>query len=203
MLYPELESYISRAVIAGSRINSDRAELLQPLISYIKQNAAHCQLTFICTHNSRRSHFGQIWAQIAATHFGFPSVNTFSGGTEATAFHPNAIAAIQRTGIQVEPVYAASQPKVSLTFDPKAQPIEVFSKVYDDQANPQKNFAAIMTCAEADEGCPIVLGADVKIPLHYQDPKVSDGTDQQDQTYDERCFQIATEMLYVFAKVVS
>lgn len=203
MYYPELQSYISRAIKATDQINIDRVALLTPLTEYIKQNQDGCQLTFICTHNSRRSHFGQIWARIAAIHFGLPNVRTFSGGTEATAFHPNAIAAIQRAGIKAEAVDGSSPHKIRLSFSDQFQPLEVFSKCYDDKVNPQKNFAAIMTCAEADGDCPVVFGADVKIPLHYQDPKVSDGTDQQDQTYDERCFQIATEMVYAFGQVVS
>ncbi|MEQ9299274.1 MAG: protein-tyrosine-phosphatase [Cyclobacteriaceae bacterium] len=203
MFYPLLSNYIEQAIDNASQLAPNRRELLASLSKYIADHKKHCLLTFICTHNSRRSHFGQIWAHVAAVHYGLSGVETYSGGTEATAFHPHAIAAIQRAGIQVEPVYASSIPKVRLTFGDNVHPIEVCSKVYDDPANPQNGFAAIMTCAEADEGCPVVHGADVKIPLHYQDPKISDGTDQQDQTYDERCFQIATEMCCVFSQAAS
>lgn len=200
MFHPELSTYIQKAIHAGNAIAPNRTELLNPLVDYLVKHKSKCQLVFICTHNSRRSHFAQIWAQIAAIHFGFSGVKTFSGGTDATAFHPNAIAAIQRSGIGVEPAYASSVPSVRLNFSDQIQPLEVFSKVYDHPENPNTDFAAVMTCAEADEGCPVVFGADIKIPLHYQDPKVSDGTGEQDQVYDERCFQIASEMFYAFGQ---
>jgi arsenate reductase len=35
----------------------------------------------------------------------------------------------------------------------------------------------------------------------YEDPKVSDGTPQQQEVYQERSEQIATEMKYVFSKI--
>ena len=45
------------------------------------------QLMFVCTHNSRRSHISQQRAQASAAYLNVDNVQTFSGGTEATAFN--------------------------------------------------------------------------------------------------------------------
>jgi hypothetical protein len=58
-----------------------------------------------------------------------------------------------------------------------------------------------MVCAEANESCPIVPGADFRLGLPYQDPKAFDNTPQQNEKYDERCRQIAREMFYVFSQI--
>ena len=58
-----------------------------------------------------------------------------------------------------------------------------------------------MTCSSADSGCPFVLGSDKRIPITYEDPKVSDGTPQQTETYLNRSLQIATEMKFVFSSL--
>ncbi|MGB5285031.1 MAG: hypothetical protein WBN29_11010, partial [Polyangiales bacterium] len=71
----------------------------------------------------------------------------------------------------------------------------------DDPFNPADGFAAIMTCSDADDACPVVMGAAIRAPIRYRDPKAADGTAQEVQAYDERCLQIATEMLYLFSRV--
>ena len=58
-----------------------------------------------------------------------------------------------------------------------------------------------MTCSDADQNCPVVLGAEKRISLPYVDPKISDGTPEESKVYDERCLQIAIEQLYVFSKI--
>ena len=47
----------------------------------------------------------------------------------------------------------------------------------------------------------MVLGAAERIAITYEDPKAFDGTDREAEAYDERCRQIAREMLYVFSLV--
>ena len=62
-------------------------------------------------------------------------------------------------------------------------------------------FAAIMTCSQADGGCPFIAGAEKRIPITFEDPKAFDNTPQQKEKYEERSFQIATEMFYVFSQI--
>ncbi|MEX1369391.1 MAG: protein-tyrosine-phosphatase, partial [Nannocystaceae bacterium] len=157
-------------------------------------------LLFICTHNSRRSHMSQLWAAAAAAWYGIDGVETFSGGTEATAFNPRAVAAMQRAGFAVDDP-GGDNPRYSVTFGPEASPMSAFSKTWQDEVNPDEGFAAVMTCSQADEACPFVHGSKLRIALPYVDPKVSDGTPDEAATYDERAQQIATEMFYLFSRV--
>ena len=71
----------------------------------------------------------------------------------------------------------------------------------EDDFNPKSKFAAILTCNSANKACPIVLGADKRIPITYEDPKVYDNTPQQAEKYQERSLQIATELFYVFSQI--
>ncbi|HJY11282.1 MAG TPA: hypothetical protein VJ304_00760, partial [Flavobacterium sp.] len=66
---------------------------------------------------------------------------------------------------------------------------------------PKSGFAAIMTCSQADGGCPFIIGAEKRIAVTYEDPKVFDKTDEQTEKYQERSLQIANEMFYIFSKI--
>lgn len=179
-------------------IPSERKAILAKIATFVREKSQTGQpalLTFICTHNSRRSHLGQIWAQTLAHHYGIAGVQTFSGGTEATAFHPHAIQALRETGFKIEGTPEAN-PHYQVRFDAEQPAIEAFSKTFQDAFNPQNNFCAIMTCDEADAACPFVPGAALRISLPYEDPKIYDGTPQQAAMYAERSHQIALEMAY-------
>lgn len=58
-----------------------------------------------------------------------------------------------------------------------------------------------MTCSQADIDCPFIAGAEKRIALPYDDPKLADGSDQQDEVYEESSLKIATEMFYVFSRI--
>ncbi len=198
--FPEFNSKIEH--FKSLPISAGRKEVLKPLIDYISDKINSKQpvkLNFICTHNSRRSQLAQVWAQIIALYCDISTV-CFSGGTEVTAFHPNAIAALKRTGFRLE-VGKGKNPLVSLKYADNKKPLIFYSKLYDDQANPKSDFAAIMTCSHADENCPFIPGCDARIALDYQDPKEFDGTKWEAEKYDERNDQIGSEMYYVFLQV--
>ncbi len=160
-------------------------------------------ITFICTHNSRRSHLAQVWAQVAAEHYGLPGVTTFSGGTETTACNLRTIRAMRRAGLQVVATNLSDNPTYLVQYAENRPAIKAFSKVYDTKGNPQEEYAAMMCCADVDQKCPIVHGSSTRIPLHYLDPKASDGTPEESTTYDQRSAQIAKEMFYLFSRVAS
>jgi arsenate reductase len=156
------------------------------------------RLNFICTHNSRRSQFSQIWAQTAAAFFAI-DVECFSGGVELTAFNERAVASILRCGFKVEKE-GEINPKYSVYYDTKSKPIVAFSKLFDNTPSP---FAAVMTCAHADENCPFIPAAECRIPVRYDDPKAFDDTALEAEKYDERSIQIASEMFYVFRNLAN
>ena len=199
-----LKSYIDALVQDTNQIEASRTQILDSLTVFIQQQmdeGRQAKLTFICTHNSRRSHFGQIWAQAAAEYFGFgDSVKTYSGGTEATAFNPRAVKATEKAGFLVKNP-GGDNPRYEVSIGKEKPTMICFSKTYDDQFNPSSDFAAVMTCSDADENCPVILGAKSRIPLTYEDPKMADDTPFESERYDERCKQIATEMLYVMSNV--
>jgi len=198
-MYPKIRHFLSEAAASSSDISAERKELLEKIAAAVRQRQKQgkiSQLIFICTHNSRRSHFGQVWAAVAAHYFGMQNIETFSGGTEATAFNPRAVAALERVGFRVENS-GGENPRYRLHFAEVVAPLVCFSKKYDDLANPQKDFIAIMTCSEADENCPIIRGAKHRFSLTYRDPKEADSTHREAARYDERCRQIATEMCYL------
>jgi len=182
----------------------ERKEVLQPLVDYLKEKVSKrelIRLNFICTHNSRRSHLGQVWAQALAKHYHVSKVITYSGGTEATALYPKVAETLSNQGFLVKQLGAGENPVYSIKYADNQHPVIGFSKTYDDDFNPKGMFAAIMTCSQADEGCPFVAGTEKRIAITYEDPKVSDGTDQQDTVYAERSLQIASEMNWVMKTV--
>lgn len=156
------------------------------------------KLNFICTHNSRRSQLCQVWVATLAAHLGVQSIETYSGGTEVTAFNPRAVEAIKRAGFDVENP-GGDNPRYKVFYDEDKEPLICYSKRLDDPANPEQNAIAVMTCSEADANCPVVPGAAYRISLPYEDPKEADDTARETQAYDERCRQIAAEMHFMLS----
>jgi len=201
---PRLQVYLAARDAEAGDIGADRRAPLDALADWIsgKTRAGKpADVVFICTHNSRRSHLAQVWAQVAAAWRGVDGVTTYSGGTEATAFNPRAVAALTTAGLEIDVVEPGENPVYEVRYTATRPPIRAFSKVYSDPPNPTEGYCAVMTCSEADEACPVVVGADERIAVLYVDPKVSDGTERETATYDERCGQIAREMLYVMSRV--
>jgi arsenate reductase len=202
----DIETKIDKLKSSFDLISNERKELLNQFAEYISKklkDGKEVKLTFICTHNSRRSHISHIWAQTAAEYFGIPNIKCYSGGTEATAFNPRAVKAMEKAGFKIEKQDESTNPLYLVYYSDDNEPIECFSKVYSDKYNPQKDFAAIMTCSDADENCPVVFGADARFPVRYDDPKQFDGTELEEEKYDERVEQIGREMLYVFSLLKS
>lgn len=203
MLLEQIQKIITSLDTASIAI--DRKQILQPLIDYMQSKVNSKQeinLNFICTHNSRRSHLAQIWAQTMAYYYQINKVNCFSGGTEATALFPMVVKTLEYYGFKFEIVSGIKNPKYNINYAENEEPLIGFSKTYDDAFNPISQFAAIMTCSQADAGCPFIAGAEKRIPITYDDPKMFDNTPQQTQKYKERSIQIATEMKYVFSQII-
>lgn len=207
MLNPTLSDLASAMMLDTVEVPASRKTELNALASWTAQSLEEkgsADLIFICTHNSRRSHLSQVWAQTAADMLALDGVRTYSGGTEATACNPRTVEAMKRAGFRVttqDTLQGATNPTYLVQAGSTLQGMPCFSKTYGHEANPQSGFAAVMTCSSADRGCPIVYGADARFAVPYVDPKVSDGTAQEAVTYDARLRQIGTEMLYLMGKV--
>jgi len=203
-MYSSIKKYCDELISEFHLIPENRKVLLEKISNYIsfkKKENKEVNLVYICTHNSRRSHFGQVWAHVASSYYNLKNVKTFSGGTEATAFNINAINSLKRIGFTINAINEEKNTTYHVFHDEKESPSVCFSKTYDDLNNPQKEFAAIMTCSDAEENCPFIPGVELRIGTTYDDPKTFDNTPEQDAKYDERCKQIALETLYVFSKL--
>lgn len=203
-LHPSLHAYVQTLKQDVEKVPDSRKAILGDLTEYIDskgRSGEPANLIFICTHNSRRSHIAQIWAQTAACFYGAGFVNCFSGGTEATAFNSRAVIAMQEAGFKIKEEREGDNPIYAVSFSEEAPAIKAFSKKYDDSFNAATPFAAIMTCSHADENCPFIPGAEKRISITYDDPKEYDGTEMEEIKYRERVREIGREMLFVFERL--
>ncbi|MBY5958605.1 protein-tyrosine-phosphatase [Membranicola marinus] len=203
-VFPEIEKTIE--TFNPQTISEERKAILQPLTDFIQLkvlNNEAVRINFICTHNSRRSHLAQVWAQTLAFHFNIKSVFCYSGGTEATALFPMVVKTLKNSGFQINAMSESENPIYSIKYSENTHPIIGFSKRVEDDFNPKSEFAAVMTCDSANEACPFVLGAESRIPITFEDPKIFDDTPQQAEKYQERSLHIATELFHVYSQIKS
>jgi arsenate reductase len=138
-----------------------------------------------------------------AHYFNVKNVQCYSGGTESTALFPIVAQTLKNTGFQIETISEGKNPIYSIKYAENEPPIIGFSKKLDDNFNPKSEFAAVMTCSQADGGCPFIAGAEKRIPITFEDPKAFDNTPLQAEKYQDRSLQIATELFYVFSQIKS
>lgn len=199
-IHVPLKSFVEKLILEFDRISEKRKAELEELAGYIfrKQKAAQpVRIIVICTHNSMRSQIGQLWLQLAASWYAIKGLETYSGGTEATAFNPRAVAALRRAGFLLEPMTGGENPvyQTTISFDGR-RPLSLFSKTFDAPPNPKKGFAALMVCSEADAACPPVPGAEARFSIPYEDPKNYDGTADETLQYDALVRQMGRELFY-------
>ena len=205
MLLDKIKNFCEAREQEFNLISEERKAVLRSLSDYISKKyvaGKTPKMTVICTHNSRRSHLGQLWLSIGADYYGFPAVESFSGGTEATAFNIRAVNAMREIGFDISADDAdAVNPDYRIKWSSDMEAYHAFSKKYEAAPNPTQDFAAIMVCTSADEGCPIVSGCDFRLSLPFDDPKAFDDTDLEAEKYTERAEQICREMLFVFSQI--
>lgn len=185
-------------------IDPERIALLDQMSGYIAGllSNGRVALNFICTHNSRRSHLAQVWAQTLAAFYELEGIDCYSGGTEATALFPKVAETLEKQGFSILLLSHSTNPVYAIKYSEAHMPMVAFSKTYDHPFNPASGFIAVMTCDSANEACPVVFGAKARFALLYVDPKTSDNTPQMDEVYAQRSLQIATEMKFLFEQVV-
>ncbi len=185
-------------------IRNDRKDVLKDLAIAVKNrldNETEVNVTFICTHNSRRSQMAQVWAVIAAQQYRI-KINAFSGGTEVTTTAPQVLDTFEYFGFEVNRS-ETSNGKHKVNFGNNGQNIKLHSKLYHDSSNPKRNFIAVMTCSDADENCPIVVGCSKRVALTYNDPKRFDGSILEKTMYQNEAFRIGTEIMFAFSYLSS
>lgn len=203
-LLPKLQRYVAEVANELQLVPKERHTVLNAIAADITkrlESGEPAYLTFICTHNSRRSHMSQIWAQTAAAYWGLENVKAYSGGTEVTACNLRTITAMRRAGFAVEDATTGDNPLYLVSYAEDRPPVRAYSKLYNADDNPKQEFIALMTCSSADQKCPVVEGSIARHAIHYIDPRLCDDTPTETQAYNERCREIAREMFYIMAKV--
>ena len=199
-MFPRIQEIIDK--IDFATIRDSRKDELKELADFIQEKREKKEailLNYVCTHNSRRSQFSQLWSQVAADYYGI-NVQSFSAGVEVTACNERTIASLERFGFQVRKE-GSENPHYHIKWSKSSNEIVLYSKLLEEKQNPISGFAAIMTCSHADENCPLVLGCEKRIAIRYEDPKTYDDTILETTFYDYRSFEIATELFYVFSQV--
>lgn len=199
-----LRPYVNQVANELDTISADRKAVLAEISATIiarLETGTDAKLTFICTHNSRRSHMSQIWAQTAAYYYGLDKVHTFSGGTQATACNCRTVTAMRKAGFDIEDATTGDNPLYLVRYAEDRPPIRAYSKLYNADDNPKRDFIALMTCSAADKSCPVVKGAIARYAIHYVDPRLCDDTPTETVAYNERCREIAREMFYIMSEV--
>jgi len=204
-LYAHLRATCDQLTQEFDQIPEHRRTLLKELADYIASKYAADltpELTVICTHNSRRSHIGQLWLPVAAEYYDLPRLASYSGGTEATAFFINAVHALRQVGFQITGNTSHDNPRYLVQWRDDMDAYPAFSKKYDQSPpNPSEGFGAIMICNSASEACPVVSGADFRIALPFDDPKAFDGSKLANIKYYERALDIGREILYALSLI--
>ncbi len=203
-LLPVLKPYVSEVTQELDKVSEARkvelGKIANTIVTSLKDRG-EAKLTFICTHNSRRSHMSQIWAQTAAYHYGLDRVQAYSGGTEATACNCRTITAMRTAGFNIQDATAGDNPIYLVKYAGECPPVRAYSKIYNADENPKQNFIALMTCSSADKSCPVVHGSIARYAIHYVDPRLCDDTPTETTAYNERCREIAREMFYIMSEV--
>ena len=145
-------------MIFKMEISDKRTFVLNEIAKYIfktKSENKIPKLNFICTHNSRRSQFCQFWATFFSKYYN-TKCEAFSGGTVETKVNKNVINNIRNYGFDIS-FKESNNPIYSIKF--KNQNLgNYFSKLYHNFENPKSGFAAIMTCSDAENNCPLIEG---------------------------------------------
>ncbi len=185
-------------------ISNERKELLTSIALKIveeRHKLNKVRLNFICTHNSRRSQFAQIWAHFIIQQFKLRKIKSFSGGTETTAFHHNTIKSLQSAGFKFKLIeFSHTNPKYEITCAKMKKAAIGYSKFFNESTK-NKSFIAITTCSSADENCPFIPEAISRFHLPYIDPKQSDNAEHTEETYLLTNKIIAAEMNFLFEQV--
>lgn len=206
VLSPELRPFVTKALEGLEELPEDRVEVLTGAVKLAVERVKvgkPVKMAFICTHNSRRSHLSHVWATVAADVFSIPGVEAHSAGTEATACNIRTVKALQRAGwgMDIAANGESSNPHYRMTYGANGESVMCWSKTLSDDTIPTEDLVAMMCCSSADKGCPFVPGSVGRVSLHYEDPKVADGTPEEEARYDERSLQIVTEMLWMMREV--
>ncbi len=148
-------------------------------------------IVFVCTHNSRRSQFCQVWSQILSDIYKL-NLSFQSAGVIKTEVYVEVIRSLQRAGVDIDETG---------TILINNKQVSLFSKSLDEIN--LKAFISMMTCSDAEKSCPTDPRSKKNISLFYPDPKRFDGTKDEIKEYDFTCKSIAAEINAIFKLLIN
>tara|TARA_B100000886_G_scaffold285967_1_gene210466 strand:- start:4029 stop:4604 length:576 start_codon:yes stop_codon:yes gene_type:complete len=158
----------------------------------LKNEIKSCNsIVFVCTHNSRRSQFCQVWSQILSDIYKL-NLSFQSAGVVKTEVYIGVIRSLQRAGVDIDETG---------TILINNKQVSLFSKSLDEINF--KKFISIMTCSDAEKSCPTDPRSKKNISLFYPDPKRFDGTQDEIKEYDFTCKSIAAEINAIFKLLIN
>ena len=211
-LFPELRAYCERLLTTACDLSEPHRSAVRQVGDWIHQRRSKgltANVIVVCTGNSRRSSLGSTLGNVAAAFQGDTGIQFFSGGTAPSAFNPRTIRTLREIGVRIEEQSEVAPPGPAGELNPRylvswgrgaSDSIPEFSKRYDDVSNPQLDFCAIMVCTDADEHCPVVLGASLRVSMPFEDPKEYDDLPCEAAAYADRRDQIGRAMLLILGQ---
>ena len=182
-----IDSYID--TIGNFKPSEKEKKIIYNVINKLNNNIKVCRdIVFICTHNSRRSIFCEVWANILANKY-LKNINFYSAGTERTSIHNEVIKSFSRLGIKTK----------ENTIQIGETSIILKSKILKELK--LDSFISIFTCGEAEESCPIDRRSQINIPLLFDDPKRYDGLKNERIEYDKTCSLIAKKLNFIIKRI--
>ena len=208
-LLPDLCHHAAFLTTSFDMIDDEHLKSIDQLSDWIAEQSTPNRTLHVlttCTGNSRRSILSAAMGNLAAAYYGLDNVRFHSGGTVPSAFNRRTIATLKDIGFQIEPTGAEAKRGDPMTPNPIYQvrwgtglETSEYSKLYTDKSNPRTDFAAILVCSEADQECPTVPGASLRVSMTFIDPKYYDDGVFEKRKYAERRDDIGRSYLAVMA----
>ena len=199
--YSKLQEYCVILTQEFNKIPGERKDQLNELAGYISENLTKkepVQILFVCTNNSRRSQFAEIWAQTAAYYYGLKNISSYSGGIQQTAINYMIIESLKRAGFSVTASEVYSENPVYLVSPGRRwKDIFVFSKKIDYWNNPNGHFACVYCSKNLINNNMKIPGSIQTIELPYDNVKIFDNSPGGNLKNDKICKEIGREMFYV------
>ena len=203
-LYPILDEYVRDFPEEFRKIPEDRRYRLNEIIYFLEEqevNEAPWQLLFISTNQSTVSQMAQVWSKAAAYYFGFTDLQSYSGGLDPADISVSTIKALEKAGFIVYRTDVSGTEVYRVKYSFNLQPILTFPKKINHVRNPQSDFMAVIVDENADLNIQNIKGTYHRLFLNYDDPIGYEGSELEDEMFDESCRQVAVEMFYVFARL--
>lgn len=203
-LYPILNEYVRDFPKEFRKIPEERRFRLNEIIYFLEEqelNKAPWQLLFVSTNQSSVSQMAQVWSKAAAYYFDFKNLSSYSGGLDPDNISVSTIKALEKAGFIVYNTDVNGVDVYKVKYSYNLQPILTFSKKIDHIRNPSGDFMAVIVDENADLNIQNIKGTYNRLLLRYDDPIGYEGSELEDQVFDESCRQVAVEMFYVFAQL--